>query len=57
MINCIVYDEEFKTAYRAIIAEQIFIYGFLFMMLIVIGLMLFDAISSKIQACREMRRK
>jgi len=57
MVNCVFFEEEFKTPYRANIAEQIFIFGFLFMMLVIIGLLIFDFINSKFQICKKYKEK
>jgi len=46
MINCVVYEIGLKTPNRASIAEQTFIFGFLFMMIVVIGLIIFDFVKT-----------
>lgn len=46
MLVLVIYDLSIKTAINAKITESLFIYGFLFMMLIVIGLIIFDSIAS-----------
>jgi len=55
MINCVVYEEKFKTPSRARMAEKTFIFGFLFMMLIVIGLIIFDFIKKRIEAYKKKK--